>query len=143
MQIGWMIAIVCMVILAVADIKEREVPIIFLMIFGVIAIVSVIIQGEWEWMTILYSLMPGAFLLAVSLCTRESIGYGDGWTVMILGLLIGAQGCFIAVCMGLILSAFFSVVLLALHKVNGKSKLPFLPFLAIGLGGWIIAQKRF
>lgn len=143
MQTGWTIAVVCMGILAIADIRERAIPVIFLVIFGMIAVIYTVTVGEREWISILYSLIPGVFFLAVSLCTRESVGYGDGWTVMILGLLIGAEGCFVTVCVGLLLSAFSSLVLLVLRKVNGKSRLPFLPFLTIGLGVWIIAQKNF
>lgn len=143
MQSGWIIAIVCMFVLAIADIKEKAVPCAFLMIFGVIAVIYTVMSGETEWMNILCSLIPGMFLLTVSLCTKESIGYGDGWAVAALGLLIGAEACLLTVCTGLVVSAFFSLILLALHKVNGKSRLPFLPFLTVGLGVLMIGQKGF
>lgn len=143
MQSGWIIAIVCMGVLAIADVKEKAVPSIFLMIFGVIAVIYAVLNREKEWMNILYSLIPGIFLLMVSLCTKESIGYGDGWAVAALGLLIGAEACLLTVCAGLAVSAIFSLILLALHKVNGKSRLPFLPFLMVGLGVLAIGQKGF
>ena len=143
MQSGWIIAVVCMSVLAITDIKEKAVPYVFLVVFGMIAVIYTVMRGEKEWINILYSLIPGVFLLMVSLCTKESIGYGDGWTVMALGLLLGAGACFITVCIGLFVSAFFSLVLLVLHKVSGKSRLPFLPFLTIGLGVLMIVQKGF
>ena len=141
MQNGWMIAIVCLSLLSIADIKEKAVPCIFLAVFGMIAFIYAVRSGEKEWIHILYSLIPGVFLLMVGMCTKESIGYGDGWVVMALGLLIGADACFVTVCTGLSVSAFFSLILLVLHKVNGKSRLPFLPFLTIGLGVLMIVQK--
>ncbi len=143
MQSGWIIAVVCISILAIADIKEKAVPCVFLAVFGMIAVIYIVMRGEKEWLSILYSLIPGVFLLMVSLCTKESIGYGDGWAVMALGLLIEAEACFITVCIGLFVSAFFSLILLVLHKVSGKSRLPFLPFLTVGLGVLMIAQKGF
>lgn len=141
MQVEWVVAIVCMAVLAVRDIREKEVPVAFLALFGLASVSYVILRREQQWMSVAYSLIPGVFLLAVSLCTRESVGYGDGWAVMALGLWIGMEGCFIALCLGLVLSAVCSVVLLVLHKVNGKSRLPFLPFITIGLGVWMIVQK--
>lgn len=143
MQTGWVIALVCMAVLAIVDIKEKAVPVMLILLFGITAFVYRFAAGSREWLSVLYSLGPGVFLLAVSLCTKESIGYGDGWTVLALGMLIGTEGCIVTVCTGLLLSACFSMVLLTLHKVNGKSRLPFLPFLTIGLGGWIIVQKGF
>lgn len=143
MSAGWIIAAVCMTVLAIVDIREKAIPVTFLVAFGIMAVGYVLMEGEGEWRPVLYSLIPGVFLLAVSLCTRESIGYGDGWVVLALGLLTGAEGCFMAVFTGLLLSALFSLVLLAVHKVNGKSRLPFLPFLTIGLGVFVIAQNGF
>lgn len=143
MQTGWVIAIVGMAVLAIVDIREKAIPSILLIIFGMMAAIYAVMQGNGEWITVFYSLLPGAFLLLVSLCTRESVGYGDGWAVMALGGLIGMEGCIMTVCTGLVLSAVFSLILLVLHKVNGKSRLPFLPFLTVGLGVWMYAQKGF
>ena len=88
----------------------------------------------------IYSLIPGAFLLAISLCTRESIGYGDGWTVLALGILLGLWKCFVVVFAGFLFSAIFSLILLVLRRVNGKSRLPFLPFITMGLGVVMVVQ---
>lgn len=143
MQTGWIIATIGMTILAIVDIRERAISIAFILLFDIMAVLYVAMKGDIAGISVLYALIPGAFLLAVGLCTRESVGYGDGWIVLALGLLIGAEGCFLTVCMGLIFSAIFSLVLLILHKVNGKSRLPFLPFLTIGLGVLIVGQKGF
>ena len=142
MQTEWIIAIAGMAVLAIIDIREKKVPILFLILFAVPALLCRMAEGG-EWTDILYSSIAGVFLLMVSFCTKESIGYGDGWTVLILGLLVGTEGCLVTVCIGLLLSACVSLILLMLHKVNGKSRLPFLPFLTIGLGGWMIVQKGF
>lgn len=141
MQSERIIAIVCMIILAITDIREKAVPNMLLAAFGIAAVIYTAAQGEKNGLSVLYSLIPGAILLTISLCTRESIGYGDGWAAMALGLLIGIEACFASLGIGLVLSAFFSLVLLAGHKVTGKSRLPFLPFITVGLGVWIVVQK--
>lgn len=141
MQGGWMIAAAGMIVLAITDMRRKEIPLIYLVVFGMAAVIYTIVRGNIEWNLFFSSLLPGIFLLGISLCTREGIGYGDGWAVMILGLLIGTEDCFITVCMGLLLIALISVILLIMHKVNGKSRIPFLPFLTIGLGVELIVQS--
>lgn len=139
-ETGRFIAMMCMAVLTAADIKEKKIPVLYVLLFGMMACAYRIAAGG-EWMSVLYASIPGIFLLMVSFCTKESIGYGDGWSVLALGLFVGAEGCLAAVGIGLLLSALVSLVLLMLRKVNGKSRLPFLPFLTIGLGGWMIVQK--
>ena len=124
MQIGWIIAVAGMAVLTITDIKEKKIPVATLILFGITAIIYRITEGG-KWIDIVYSAITGVFLLMVSFCTKESIGYGDGWTVLILGLLVGVEGCLATVCMGLLFSACVSLILLVLHKVNGKSRLPF------------------
>lgn len=143
MQIKWMIAIAFMVVLTAIDIRKKQIPVIILFIFGVTAAFFIVRSGEREGISVVYSLIPGVFLLTLSLCTRESIGYGDGWTVLVLGLLLGLWDCVACVFVGLILSALFSLTLLVLRKVNGKSRLPFLPFITLGLGVVVVGQKCF
>lgn len=137
----WFIAILFMIILSIIDIKKKEIPVILLFLFGMAAILYVMAAGEKEWLNIAFSLIPGAFLLALSLCTCESIGYGDGWAIVVLGLLLGLEECMVIVMGGLILSSLFSLVMLVLRKVNGKSRLPFLPFVTLGMGVVVIVQE--
>ncbi len=140
MYVKWIIAIIFMLILTVMDIRKKEISVLLLVIFGATVVFYVAVKGEREALSVIYSLIPGAFLLALSLCTRESIGYGDGWTMLVLGLLLGLWECLAVIFVGLVFSAIFSLVLLVLRRVNGKTRLPFLPFVSMGLGVVIIVQ---
>ena len=141
MTTGWVIAITGMILLSIADIRERKIPVIYLAAFCMAAAIYTLFLGRTGWDSFFFSLLPGFFLLAVSLCTREGIGYGDGWTVVIIGILIGAKGGFLAVCIGVYVSSLYSLILLAAHKVSRKSRFAFLPFLTIGLGVGFLAKK--
>ena len=90
METGWFIAMICMTGLTAADIKEKKISVIHVLLFGLMACIYRIVAGG-EWKSVLYASIPGVFLLMVSLCTKESIGYGDGWTVLAMGLLVGAE----------------------------------------------------
>lgn len=141
MRLEWLVAIGFMLTGSVIDIKKKELPLALLVLFGLAAAVCTGITGEKEWRDILYSFIPGAALLALGMCTRESIGYGDGLVVLILGLLTGLKGCLVIVSIGFVVSSVFAMVLLVFRKVKGKSRLPFLPFLTIGLGVMLLAEE--
>lgn len=134
----WIIAAFFMLISTVTDIKNKTIPISVMILFGIFAAVYAVI-GNKHILEIIYSLTPGAFLLALSLCTRESIGYGDGLLVMVLGVLVGFSICLLTVISGMIISGVFALILLIFRKVNGKTRLPFIPFLTMGLGVAYIA----
>lgn len=140
---NWIIAVTFMLLLTIFDIRKKEIPALWLLLFGAVSFIYVGLKGEKEWIFVVYSLIPGAFFLALSLCTKESVGYGDGWTVLALGVLIGLRQCFAVVFTGLVFSAVFSLIMLVLRKVNGKSRLPFLPFITMGLGVTMIVQGVF
>ena len=123
------IAICC-----IFDIRKKEIPVSIIVAFGLLSLIAVAIAQKTELYSVLYSLIPGAAMLGLSLCTKESIGYGDGFVVLVLGVLLGFTECVFVVLAGLFLSAVVGLVLLVFKKVRGKSRMPFMPFLAAGLG---------
>lgn len=139
--IEWVISFIFIGICAVEDIRKKEIPVAILALFGILSLFYIGVLGEKEWMDVIFSFIPGAFLLLLSLCTRESIGYGDGLVTLVLGILVGLEGCLAAVMIGLLSSAVSALVLLICRKVKGKSRIPFVPFLAVGLGVLYVAQR--
>lgn len=135
------VVFVFLCICAVFDIRKKEIPFI-LVVSGMAAAVGFTLwrslwrigNGEVYAAETALSLLPGAFFLLVSRCTKEKVGYGDGLLLLITGLMIGFYQCFFGLCIGLFLSAFFAVFLLLLHKAEKGSSIPFVPFLAAGMG---------
>ena len=62
--------------------------------------------------------------------TKENIGYGDGLTVIVLGLWTGIWFTFYVLCVGLMLSGFCAAVYLIKKK---RETIPLIPFLLIGM----------
>ena len=79
---------------------------------------------------LLCDLLPGLFVMMIGLLTKEAIGYGDGWVLFAGGLAIGGAGAAAELMAGLILSALWSLGLLGSGRGTGKTRLPFVPFLA-------------
>ncbi|MBR6770416.1 MAG: prepilin peptidase [Lachnospiraceae bacterium] len=130
----WIIAAGFLIAASITDIRKKEISVILIGLFVATSIVYSIAFQTMKGNDFLYALIPGSSLLALGIMTKESIGYGDGLLILALGILLGLEKCLITVGMGLAASAIYALVLLAFRKVNGKSRLPFVPFLTIGLG---------
>lgn len=128
-------ALLC--ICSVFDIRKKELPLMIL-ITGFLAALGIetwhVCKGLETVSGIAESLLPGVFFLLLSFCTREKVGYGDGIMLIILGLFLGFFRCFLILCVGLIFLSGFALILMVFRKVGRNSRLPMVPFLAIGMG---------
>lgn len=114
------------------DVRSRKIKNNYLWLGGCIGIMYRIInitlkQAVWEkW---LWALIPGVVLLVIAKITKERIGLGDGWLVLVLGnfLSIGEICCVLQLALFLVF--VFSIFLLWIKKISRKFEMPFLPFL--------------
>lgn len=141
MQIGSVfmeaIVFVLLCICSIFDIRKKEIPLLILLA-GFLAALGVDIWHIWRGLVsvteVAASILPGVFFLLLSFCTGEKIGYGDGLLLIIIGLFLGFGSSFLVVCISLICSSVFALILLVFCKAGRNSRLPFVPFLAIGMG---------
>ena len=77
------------------------------------------------------ALVPGLFIMTAGALTRGSIGSGDGWVLMAGGLACGGTAAAEELMIALMLCAAVSLILLAAGRATGKTRLPFVPFLAL------------
>ena len=72
------------------DVKKQVLPVTYLWTFTVVGILGTVF---WRYQNIEDSVLGalmGVGILFVGWFTKEAIGYGDGWVLVILGLLEGA-----------------------------------------------------
>ncbi len=99
---------------------------VYLHIFGA--------MGETGLFAAALSLIPGMGFFLLSFCSREKVGYGDGWTLLMIGLFLGAYRCFLILFIGLLAESMVVMVLLMLRKIHRNKEIPFVPFLLLGMG---------
>lgn len=131
------IAFFLVVISAFFDVRRREIPISVIVVGGILGIAMnlwQIVGGNLSISEASASLLPGIFVLLIGLVTREKVGYGDGFLLLVIGLFTGFCHCFLVLCISLLLISFFALILLCMRKAEQNSRLPFVPFLAAGLG---------
>lgn len=91
-------------------------------------------MGETGIFAAVLSLIPGMGFFLLSFCSREKVGYGDGWTLLMIGLFLGAYRCFLTLFVGLLAESMVVMVLLMLRKIHRNKEIPFVPFLLLGMG---------
>ena len=120
------------------DIRKWEISIPVTLLFGLAGVVYSVRTGR----TMTDYLIPlgiGILILGGSVLTRGQVGMGDGWMLLALGCMLRME-CYIQMaCIGMLLAAAYSGVLMLVFRKNRKTEIPLVPFLLLGyVGGMII-----
>ena len=91
-----------------------------------------IVTRECTILEILLGIALGAGMILLSRITRESIGYGDGGLMMVIGAYEGISRSIMILFFGLLYAAVFSIVMIVVRKWKRNQELPFVPFLFLG-----------
>lgn len=90
------------------------------------------LQGAVPWAELGIALLPGAATLALAKITREQIGRGDGWELILMGNWMGLRNCLLALGIALLGIFLVSAVLLLLGRAGRSTRIAFVPFLWAG-----------
>ena len=132
-----------MIISSIGDIRSRDVflwEILGCLGMSFAKVVFSIYAGNFDASDVLMSLMPGVFLLLLSFVSGQSVGYGDGLLILCAGPALGAGVAVMGMVAGVFACGLMSGILLVLKKVGKKAKMPFVPFLTLGMGVMMLAQ---
>jgi prepilin signal peptidase PulO-like enzyme (type II secretory pathway) len=124
-----------LVVLSIYDIRSKTVPVRFLLagsLFTVAVSLSALHTGNQTWIGIAAAMLPGLLLLIGGKVTG-SIGYADGWLMLLIGIFLGFQKGVAAFCLSLFLTGLTAIILLLLGKGNKNMRLPYIPFLTVAV----------
>lgn len=145
--------IICLLLLIICsytDLRERGISLVLLaasLISCAALMISVEIYGNscklmenWliykpELRGILCALIPGTLLLIVCRLSREAIGMGDVYVMLILGLMLGFANTMALMFISMVITALFGVFRIIRKGGSRKESLPYMPFL---LGGYLL-----
>ncbi|MCR5721476.1 MAG: prepilin peptidase [Lachnospiraceae bacterium] len=135
----WLLTAAVIIPCAIRDIRTKRIN-GYICLMGVLVALFIreMIIGE-ESGTILIDLIPGAVMYLIAFFSKERIGKGDALSLMFIGAVAGSSTVLMSLFVSLTIAAILSAILLALKKVKKDTKLPFIPFLSIGViaGGLI------
>lgn len=113
------------------DMRMRRLSVRILLCFGILGLI-VDICFRTALILCIIGMLPGISLLLLGRASRQQIGYGDGFAVMVIGLLLPGKEAMAVLLVGLFLCACSSIVILCIGRAGKQSVLPFVPFLAAG-----------
>lgn len=121
---------------AVFDGLQKRIPLaaVWLGMLTAICLRAGGVMGEVSLPAIALSLVPGAAFFLLGFITREKVGYGDGWVLLMIGLFLDLPRCFLILLAGLLIESAAALVLLVFQKIRRDKEIPFCPFLLLGMG---------
>lgn len=119
------------------DIQKREISMKIIGIFAAFAMLWCIFYMEKPLWQQAGGVVIGVLLLVLSKLTKEAIGKGDGYLMMVTGMLLGLWDNVRLLLGALLIVAVFAVMLLVLKKADKKKELPFVPFLLMSYIGML------
>lgn len=123
--------------LAVQDYRKKSLPRVILIVLFAASVGFRMYLGE-ELISWVLCVLPGMLFFLISYVTKEGVGYGDSYVILILGIYLGIRNT-IGICMIAVLCmALLSMVGMAFWHWKRTKRLPFLPFLALGCLGMMI-----
>lgn len=114
------------------DLKRKYVNIYICLIFSIAGVMYKCIFENSTLLSLLVAIIPGIFLMLVSIISKESIGKGDAIVIGTIGLYIGGINAVIVLFSGVIASCITGIIYIVIMKKEKGYRLPFVPFLALG-----------
>lgn len=128
----WMMHSMLLIFLGVAayfDCKSKRIPWSVQGMGVIFTAILFMTEHDRTGASLLLAMVPGVMLILLSWLTRESIGYGDGISVLLLGGMAGFHNCVWTLCISLLLLSLTGLTLLVFKRADRKTKIPYLPFL--------------
>lgn len=107
------------------DIREQKLPLVWVLT-GVA--VSLMFVGK----DVLLCMLPGILLIVVSTMTKNKIGAGDGFMIVIIGNMSGVYKGAAIIMATFAVSFAYSCFLLLIRRENTKYRFPFAPCCFLG-----------
>lgn len=117
------------------DWKTRRIPVRLIVVMAALMCLSWLLSPEENALSIVLGLSIGVLFLGISRCTREAIGYGDSFILMILGGSLGGLRVCVLIMTASGMAGMFSAGKLIRGKWNRRLTFPFVPFLLIAYVG--------
>lgn len=132
------ICLLYLLLLSAKDIKIHKVSVLMLIIAGAGCIGYQICARKMNIGLIIGGILVGVLFLIISKVTREGIGYGDSYGILILGMYLGIWEVLIVLSIAFFLLLFVAVSFFYRKRKSGKCALPFYPFLTCGYVGLLL-----
>lgn len=117
------------------DYRERQIPLTLLLGMTVAAVLLAIFYPKENLGNRIGGAALGILFFFVSRFTKQAIGYGDSWLILILGIHLGLSLALQVLLLASFVAGVSSLFLLMRSHWNKSINIPFVPFMVLGYLG--------
>lgn len=124
---------------SVSDWRRKAISLWCLVLFSIITLCLCVLCQNVNVSQRVSGVVIGLVFFVISKCTKEALGYGDSWIILLLGCWLGGKELLQLLLAASLISAVASLFLLWKRGWKRKETIPFVPFLAMAyvLGGMV------
>ena len=134
---------VILVIASVEDVRKKEIAVWEIASCGVVSVaacISGVLHNDADALGIFMSLLPGIAILFIALMSGEGIGFGDGFLLLAAGPALGPFAAALGLLAALFAGSIFSGILVLVRKAGKSTRIPFVPFITLGMGVMLLEK---
>ena len=120
---------------ALIDWRKRELPLALLLITSVAVVVLFLFCNTESVISRLGGMLIGALFFGISKWTKEAIGYGDSWLILLLGIYLGSRKLLQVLFVASLAAGLCSLFFLWKRRWKRSATIPFVPFLTAAYMG--------
>lgn len=122
--------------MSIYDMKRKEIHIGATLLTGIVLAAIRVIQffREGVSMEMVLGVVPGLLVLILSYATHGKIGMGDGFVMMVCGMVLSLSDNLFLLFFALVMSAVTGAVLMVFRRVKRSYTMPFVPFICVSFG---------
>ena len=125
-------------IIAYRDLRTKQISCLSLVLMAVLVLVLRMMFVEDSMWSTLGGVAVGISFFFISKYSRESVGYGDSWLILLLGIFLGGKMIMELVFVASFLAALYSIGYGFIRGWNRKNTIPFIPFLTLAYLGVVL-----
>lgn len=111
------------------DIKEKIIYTNICVLFFLASIIVELVILNKGLTVLMCGIIPAVFVFVISIISNESIGKGDAFIFLVIGIILGVIETFVVFIMALVITVIYSIPLIVFKQKNLKISLPFSPFI--------------
>lgn len=134
-EIGNVLVALLLVAVAYRDWRTKQISCLGLIVMSILVLILRIVLVEDTVLSTLGGVAVGTAFFLISKCSRESVGYGDCWLILLLGVFLGGKTLIEVVLVATLLASVFSLGVCMIRGWKKNHTIPFVPFLAMAYIG--------
>ncbi len=139
----WIFILLILFATSIEDLRKKEIPAIMPIACAVDSALYAafnMFSGKVGCTDLFVAFLPGVVLILIGVATRQALGYGDGLITLSFSPVLGLSNVCMSLVIAMMFSAIASVIILTMKKGNRNTRLPFVPFITLGVGVTFLAQ---